>query len=131
MHVARNRSYRLSPAAPVVVRRLKREGFQPLEFGMVIPPNGMLDLPARDARGGKLHIEIIRCLDVVAPRKFATIRHAGELVARRGLVDEFHLDQLPLVPTLLGAVRPNGHTHRHAEQPPREQSVDRPDEVKT
>ncbi len=88
---------------PVVVRKLEREGFEPLEFGMVLPPNAMLDLPARDARSGKLFVEVIRCLDVVAPRKYATVRHAGELVARTGFADEFdflHLDSLPLVPRL-------------------------------
>ncbi|HWP40439.1 MAG TPA: hypothetical protein VNL70_05890, partial [Tepidisphaeraceae bacterium] len=90
---------------PVVVRRLEREGFEPLVLGMVIPPNGTLDLPARDARGGRLHIHIVRCLDVVAPRKFATVRHAGELVERRGFVDELeqNLDRLPLVPRLFRA----------------------------
>ncbi len=90
---------------PMVVRRLEREGFEPLELGTVIPSNGTLELPARDARGGKLFIEIIRCLDVVAPRKFATVRHAGELVERRGLVDELGqgLVALPLVPKLFGA----------------------------
>jgi hypothetical protein len=87
---------------PVVVRRLRRQGFQPLELGMVIPPNGTLDLPARDAKGGTLFIEVVRCLDVVAPRKFATVRHAGELHERRGLVDELHLNRLPLVPLVLG-----------------------------
>jgi hypothetical protein len=86
----------------VVVRRLEREGFEPLELGMVIPPNGTLDLPARDARGGRLSIEIVRCLDVVAPRKFAAVRHAGELHERRGLVEELHLNRLPLVPLVLG-----------------------------
>jgi hypothetical protein len=94
---------------PVVVRKLERAGFEPVEFGMVIPPAGMLDLPARDARGAKLLVEIVRCLDVVAPRRYATIRHAGELVDRRGVLDELHLKQLPLVPTLLHAVgRPAG-----------------------
>jgi hypothetical protein len=87
---------------PVVVHRLERAGFEPLDFGMIIPANGTLDLPARDARGGKLLVASVRSLDVVAPRKFATIRHAGELVERRGLIDEIGLDQLPLVPTLLG-----------------------------
>ena len=86
---------------PVVVRRLEREGFEPIVFGTVIPGNAFLDLPARDARGAKLFIDVIQCLDVVAPRKFATIRHAGEQVVRAGFVDELHLDQLPLVPTLL------------------------------
>ncbi|HEY8665327.1 MAG TPA: hypothetical protein VIL86_01620 [Tepidisphaeraceae bacterium] len=86
---------------PVVVRKLEREGFEPIELGMVIPSNGILDLPARDARGAKLFCEVVRCLDIVAPRKFAAVRHAGEIVERRGLVDEMHLAQLPLVPTLL------------------------------
>ena len=87
---------------PVIVHRLERAGFEPLDFGMIIPSNGTLDLPARDARGGKLLVASVRSLDVVAPRKFATIRHAGELVERRGLIDEIGLNQLPLVPTLLG-----------------------------
>ena len=94
---------------PVVVRRLERQGFQPLELGMVVPPNGSLDLPARDARGGRLFIEIVKCLDVVAPRKFATVRHAGELTDRRGLADELHLARLPLVPLILGKHSGNGH----------------------
>lgn len=85
---------------PVVVRQLDREGYEPLDIGMVIPSRGTLDLPARDARGGTLWIEIIRCLDIVAPRKFAAIRHAGELVAKKGLVDELNLNQLPLVPKI-------------------------------
>jgi hypothetical protein len=85
----------------VVVRRMEREGFEPFQFGMVIPPGGQLDLPARDARGAKLIIEIIRCLDVVAPRRYATVRHAGEMVERPGFFDEFHIDRLPLVPTIM------------------------------
>jgi hypothetical protein len=93
---------------PVVVRRLERAGFEPLELGMVIPPSGTLDLPARDARGGRLFLEFVRCLDVVAPRKFATVRHAGELSDRRGLVDELHLARLPLVPLILGKNGGNG-----------------------
>ena len=104
----------------VVVRRLERAGFEPLELGMVIPPNGTLDLPARDARGGKLCIEIVRCLDVVAPRKFATVRHAGELHERRGLVDELHLNRLPLVPLVLGRDGGNGHKAGHDAGRPRQ-----------
>jgi hypothetical protein len=94
---------------PMVVRRLERQGFEPLEFGMVLPPNGILDLPARDARGGKLFVECIHHLDIVAPRKYATVRHAGELVPRSGLADELdflHLDSLPLVPRLWKANTP-------------------------
>ena len=56
----------------------------------------------------KLVIEIVRCLDVIAPRKFATIRHAGELMERRGFVDELNLTQLPLVPKILGGRHNSG-----------------------
>jgi hypothetical protein len=87
---------------PAVVRRLDRSGFEPVEIGMVIPSGGTLDLPARDARGGTIVVEFIKCLDVVAPRRSAIIRHAGELVERRGWIDEMHLTQLPLVPKLFG-----------------------------
>ena len=88
-------------ADPVVVRELRREGFEALELGVVVPPSATLDLPARDARGGVLICQVVRCLDVVAPRRVATIRHAGERVPRRGLADELYLDQLPLVPKIL------------------------------
>jgi hypothetical protein len=91
---------------PVVVRRIEREGFEPLEFGVIVPSSATLDLPARDARGGTLFVESVRCVDVVAPRKFAIVRHAGKLVERRGLVNELNLDRLPLVPKIL---RRNGH----------------------
>jgi hypothetical protein len=86
---------------PVVVRRLEREGFEPLEFGVVVPSSATLDLPARDARAGTLFVEAIRCADVVAPRKFAIVRHAGQLVERRGIADELNLGRLPLVPKIL------------------------------
>jgi hypothetical protein len=86
---------------PAVVLRLEREGFEPVGFGMILPPMATLDLPARDARGGKLIVQFARCLDVVAPRRYATIRHAGELVERRGIADELYLNQLPLIPKLL------------------------------
>ena len=95
--------------APLVARRLVRDGFEPVEFGMVIPPHGTFDLPARDARGGRLVLDVVRCLDVVAPRKFASVRHAGELVDRRGLADEFGLNQLPLVPKMF-------RNHRHESE---------------
>jgi len=89
---------------PVVVRCLTRDGFEPLDFGCVIPPSATLDLPARDARGGRLRCEVAKSVDVVAPRRLATVRHAGELVERKGLVqgvvNDFHLDALPLVPKL-------------------------------
>ena len=88
----------------VVVRKLEREGFEPVTIGMVIPSNGTLDLPARDACGAKLVIEVLRCLDIIAPRRVATVRHAGELVERRGFVEELHLKQLPMVvPNLFSA----------------------------
>ena len=86
---------------PVILLRLEREGFEPVNFGNVIAPMATFDLPARDARGGKLIVECVRMLDIVTPRKFATIRHAGELVERRGFVDELHLREVPLVPKLL------------------------------
>ena len=85
---------------PVVVRRLERAEYEPVVLGMVIPPMGTLDLSIRDARGARLVIEVTRCLDVVAPRKYATVRHAGLLVERRGIADELSIDQLPLVPLL-------------------------------
>ncbi len=85
---------------PIAIRRLEREGFEPVNFGMVLPPSATLDLPARDAHGGKLILDQIRTADVVANRKFATIRHAGELVDRPSLFDEFPIQQLPLVPKI-------------------------------
>lgn len=88
----------------VVVRRLEREGYEPLEIGAVVPPNGFLSLPARDARGAKVFIELIRCIDVIAPRKYATVRHAGELVERPGLIEDLGLDHLPLVPSIPKAI---------------------------
>jgi hypothetical protein len=84
----------------VILRRMERAGFEAIEFGAVVPPNGEFDLPARDARGAKLIVQVVRAVDVVAPRKFATVRHAGELVERKGFVEEFHIDQLPLVPKI-------------------------------
>ncbi len=90
---------------PVAVRSLQREGFEPLTMGVMIASMATLDLPARDARGAKLKIEVLRCLDVIAPRRMATVRHAGELVERRGLVDELHLAQLPLIPSLFDHAR--------------------------
>jgi hypothetical protein len=57
----------------------------------------------------------VLCLDVVAPRKYATVRHAGELSDRRGLVDELHLARLPLVPLILG--KNGGNEHGGAAAP--------------
>ncbi len=84
----------------VAVARLERAGHEALELRTVIPPSGTLDLPARDASGGQLYVRRVHCLDVVAPRRLATIRHAGKLVARAGLMEEFHIDRLPLVSKL-------------------------------
>lgn len=86
---------------PIVLRRLEREGFEPLSIGAVVPPNASAMLPARDARGGKLVVEAIGRIDVLAPRKYASIHHASELVERRGLLNELAIDQLPLVPKIL------------------------------
>ena len=94
---------------PLVVRRLEREGFEPVEFGTVLPPSATLDLPARDAHGGKLIFDLIRTLDIVANRKFATIRHAGELVDRPTLFDDISLQQLPLVPKIMHVVGRRNH----------------------
>ena len=69
---------------------------------MVLPPMGVLNLPARDARGGVLVCAVLRAVDIVAPRKFATVRHAGELVEKRGLTDDLALEHLPLVSRLFG-----------------------------
>ncbi|HZZ41542.1 MAG TPA: hypothetical protein VFE58_01270 [Tepidisphaeraceae bacterium] len=85
----------------VAVRRMARAGFEPLELGVAIPPNGTLDLPARDARNGTLTIEVLRSVDVLAPRKWATVRHAGELLDRPGISEALDLERLPLVPTLV------------------------------
>jgi hypothetical protein len=93
---------------PIVVRRMEREGFEAVVFGAVLPPNGTMDLPARDARGGKLFVEVIERVDIVAPRKYATVRHAGELVERKSLVEELGLNQLPLIPKLLHKVSDSG-----------------------
>jgi hypothetical protein len=97
---ARFRIQNTSPLA-IVARRLEREGYEPVELGAVIAPSATLDLPARDARGGVLVVEVARCLDVVAPRKVATVRHAGVLLDRKTIVSELNIDQLPLVPKLL------------------------------
>lgn len=88
----------------MVVRRLEREGFEPVEVGATVPPSGVFDMLARDGRGGTLVIDIVDTLDIIAPRKFATIRHAGNLVPRPTLADELQLDQLPLIPKKLASV---------------------------
>jgi hypothetical protein len=68
----------------LAIVKLEKEGAEPQELGMILPPMGTLNLPARDARGGKLVCTVLRAVDIIAPRKFATVRHAGELVERAG-----------------------------------------------
>lgn len=84
----------------LIIERLERGGFEPLALSMVLPAGAFLSLPARDARGGQLVCRVVRAVDIVAPRKFATVRHAGELPGRRGLAQELELDRLPLVSRL-------------------------------
>lgn len=89
---------------PVVVRRLERSGLEPVEFGTTLMPRATFDLPARDARGGTLVIDVLDCVDVLAPRKYAVVRHAGTSVPPRSLLEELHLDELPKVPSKLRGV---------------------------
>jgi hypothetical protein len=84
----------------ISVIRLEKEGFDPLDLQMVLPPMATLNLPARDARNARLICTTLQSVDIVAPRKFATVRHAGELVQRRGLTEDLSLDRLPLVSRL-------------------------------
>lgn len=79
----------------MVVRKLERPGLEPVEFGAAVPPRSTFDLPIRDARGGILHIDLADTLDVVAPRKYAIIRHAGSFTPPQSLLDELAIDQLP------------------------------------
>ena len=85
----------------LAVVRLEKEGSEQA-LGMILPPMGILNLPARDARGGKLVCSVLRAVDIVAPRKFATVRHAGEPAERRGITDDLALEHLPLVSRLFG-----------------------------
>jgi len=87
---------------PVVLRKFEREGFQPFPMGLTVPPNATVEMPAASARGARITFDIVNQVDIVAPRKFATVRHAGQLVERRGLADELHINQIPLVPLLFG-----------------------------
>jgi hypothetical protein len=89
----------------VVVARLEKETAEPtgpeiVRLDMILPPMATLNLPARDARNARLICTVLQSVDIVAPRKFATVRHAGELVHRRGLSDELAIDRLPLVSRL-------------------------------
>jgi hypothetical protein len=84
----------------LAVRRLEKPGAEPLQLKMVLPPMATLNLPARDAQGATLVIDILDSVDVVAPRKYAAIRHAGMMLDRRGLTDQFQIQRLPLVSRL-------------------------------
>jgi hypothetical protein len=87
---------------PVVLRKFERDGFEPFPMGLSLAPNASVEMPAHQARGAKITFEVVKQIDIVAPRKYATVRHAGELVERKGWIDELQLDQLPLVPRLMG-----------------------------
>jgi hypothetical protein len=105
---------------PIVVPKLHREGFHDFTMGLIIPPNGMLDLRAKDSRGGALTIQVVRCMEGVAPRRCSTVRHAGELVDRPELLVDLHIERLPLVPMLfVGAEN---------EKPAKQEEIDPGDE---
>jgi hypothetical protein len=87
---------------PIVLRRFERDGFEPFKIGITLAPNATLELPASQARAARITYDVVNQVDIVAPRKVAMVRHAGEQVERRGLVDELHIGQLPLVPSLFG-----------------------------
>ena len=104
---------------PVVARSLSRPGFEKLVIDAVIPPNATLNLPAWDSRGARpIAIEIARQMDVIAPRKYATVRHAGELVERPSLLADISIERLPLIPTFL---HPDGSQHT-SDSPPEQRS---------
>jgi hypothetical protein len=95
---------------PIVLRKFEREGFEPYAMGLTLAPNASVEMPAHQARGAKITFEVVKQIDIVAPRKYATVRHAGELVERRGWADELQLDQLPLVPMWLGNTKNSDET---------------------
>lgn len=72
----------------VVARQLLTGTNKPLDLGVTIPPNGMLTFPAADIRAGTITFEQLHHCDVVAPRKFAIVHHAGELLHRPTLGDD-------------------------------------------
>lgn len=83
----------------IVLRQFDRPGLDPYRLEMTIPPHGYLEMPAPLAKGATVRFDVVVGIDVVAPRKYATIRHAGETVARRGLFDamlDLHLGPLQL-----------------------------------
>ena len=83
---------------PAAVADVEPDGFEPVVVGAVIPPGGVLNLPAKDLGGGLLRARHVRRLDLVAPRTRAIVRHAGELLPKRSFLDDLGLDELPLVP---------------------------------
>ena len=87
-------------AHALAIMRLEKAGHDAFPLNMLLPPGGTLSLPARDSRGSRLLCVAVRCLDIIAPRKFAIIRHAGELVERRNWTSDLELDRLPLVSRL-------------------------------
>lgn len=80
---------------PMIVRRLERPHLEPVEFGTTVPPNATFDLNLRDAHLGTLIIDLTNTVDILAPRKYAIVRHAGTFTPRPNLIDELSLDQLP------------------------------------
>jgi hypothetical protein len=57
-----------------------------------------MELPLHDTRGGQLIVTWCRTLDIVAPRRLATVRHAGRAVEGPSLLESLHLNELPMVP---------------------------------
>jgi hypothetical protein len=83
----------------LLVRRLERDGFEPVDLHAVIPAGGRMELPARDVGGALLTITRLRRYDVIVPRGVGQVRHAGELLPKRGFLDDLGLDELPLIPS--------------------------------
>jgi hypothetical protein len=72
----------------VVARHLLREGVEALNLGITLAPNAVLDFAAKDVHGATIVFEQVQCFDIVSPRKFAIIHHAGVLLPRPTLVDD-------------------------------------------
>ena len=76
-----------------VVRRIERgTGFEPLELGCTLMPGATLSLPYDADEPATLVVQLATSADVVAPRKSAVVRHAGDELPGRAL-----LEQLPWV----------------------------------
>jgi hypothetical protein len=78
----------------VVARHVTRPDEKPLALGITLPPNAILEFPARDVRGSIITFEQAECFDIVAPRKFAIVHHAGVLIPRPTLADDLSLGNL-------------------------------------